>query len=79
MLLGAEDGFFALNPLSTSGQQHLVQLSGFSGVHHLVLAKGVNLILVLLGMDFVLCCHVVSGNDLLLFILNILPVLSLFE
>ncbi|XP_076434884.1 uncharacterized protein LOC143274829 [Babylonia areolata] len=51
VLLGTDDGLFALNPQSTSGRQHLVQLSGFGSVHLMAEAKGVNLVLMLTGPE----------------------------
>ena len=49
VLLGTDDGLFALNPHSTSGRQHLVQLSGFGSVHQIAEAKGINMVLLLTG------------------------------
>ena len=52
ILLGTDDGLFALNPQSTSGRQHLVQLSGFGSVHYAAEAKGVERILLLTGQSW---------------------------
>ncbi|KAK7479958.1 hypothetical protein BaRGS_00028785 [Batillaria attramentaria] len=57
VLLGTDDGLFALNPQSTSGRQYLVQLTGFGSVHQIAEAKGVNMVLLLTG------CYSILPSD----------------
>ncbi|XP_070205430.1 citron Rho-interacting kinase-like isoform X3 [Littorina saxatilis] len=51
VLLGTDDGLFALNPQTTSGRQYLVQLSGFGSVHQMAEAKGISMVLLLTGPE----------------------------
>ncbi|CAG5116713.1 unnamed protein product, partial [Candidula unifasciata] len=52
VLLGTEDGLYAMNPEAlTSKNSRLVQLTGFGSVHQMALAKGVDLILILTGPE----------------------------
>lgn len=52
VLLGTDDGLFALDPQTTTGRQYLVQLTGFGSVHQIAEAKGINMVLLLTGT-----CH----------------------
>ena len=61
VLLGTDDGLFALNPQSTSGRQHLVQLSGFGSVHQIAEAKGINMVLLLTGTAYALVTFLFSS------------------
>ncbi|XP_025090318.1 citron Rho-interacting kinase-like isoform X2 [Pomacea canaliculata] len=51
VLLGTDDGLFALDPQTTTGRQYLVQLTGFGSVHQIAEAKGINMVLLLTGPE----------------------------
>ena len=75
VLLGTDDGLFALNPQSTSGRQHLVQLSGFGSVHQIAEAKGINMVLLLTGTAYASVTFLFSSfpSCLPAFFLSFLP------
>ncbi|XP_012946733.1 citron Rho-interacting kinase isoform X2 [Aplysia californica] len=52
VLAGTDDGLYAFNPSAmTSKRKQMTQISGFGSVHQMILAKGVDLIVILTGPE----------------------------